>query len=1354
MNRYRWRASLGLVLATAGVAALIASQVARRAAGERPGRGRAAASARGGSRGTLPPEFSSLGVQASLRARLKKDYARLPLSFESNRGQADSRFKFLAHAGRLSLLLGPNETVFSLSGAAQRPLSHIGLHAPGPVVPTGPPPVPDRTAIRMKLVGADPAARIEGVDKLPGVVSYFRGPDSRNWHAGIPTYSKVRYRSIYPGVDLVYRGDQRELECDLALAPRANPGTIRLAFEGADRIDVDRDGALVLGTRLGRITLRQPVAYQETAGVRKSVASAYRLAGGSGVRIELGAYDHSKPLVIDPIIWATYVGGSSVDEANAIALDGQGNVYLTGQACSTNFPVVPNPGAYQIIQGGACDAFVTKIIETSMVSGTTAFAYSTYLGGPTFDSGFGIAADASGSAYVSGLTGGIFPVTAGAAQTLYGGGSSDAFLAKLSPDGTKLIYSTYLGGENFELGFALAIAGPGGAGPSCSANCDAFIAGETASCHFPVNNAFQPSNGDSSCPVGDPYDAFVARLNSSGTGFDYSTYLGGPEGEIGFSIAADAAGDAYVAGNTDNAFPNAFPVTTGAAQTGFAGTSDAFIIKFNPLGVPLYSTLLGGAGEDLAKGIAVDALGNAYVAGVTYSNDFPVTSGAFQQVFGGFADQFAAMLSADGSTFNYVTYLGGLNDDEGEAIAVDSNGIAYVTGYTTYTDFPTVNPAQGVPATSGFLIGSHDKGQSFVVSPLPSDGSLNALIVDGSTSPHTVYAGSSRNGLFKSTDDGMNFASTVFTTPVLFNAVAIDPTAFPHALYVGTDAENTSCTGSGAPYACCTGSGTGACTPGLWKSTDGGGSFAPTILQSTPASPVFVDTSVVPAPLYVGTPAGLFQSTDGANTFTASPLPLPKSVVVYAMASDTNVFPSSLYLGTNTGILTTQNEGLTFNPTSFNYQPVFSLAIDTSVKPSKIYGGVITGLVSGTGNFSSGSTAFFNGGSVIYDVAVDTTTAPSTIYAAGQTGDVGTFLQSIDGGKTFNSIGPPNLPPLRRLALDPVVPPAVSEGIFASTFNGFDATVSALSADGSRLLFSTYLGGSSVDTGAGIAVTPAGPPIYVGGSTGSGDFPITPNPGAAQTNPPAVVNGFAVELSAVNFPTPTPTPTPAPTPPPTQTPAPTATPTPTPTATPSPTSTPTPTPTPTATPTATATRRPTATPSPTPSPTATPAPTATPTATPKPTATPRPTATPTPTKVPTATPRTPTPTPTHAPTATPTATPTQTPTLDIVTVIPNNPVVSPGTPVSGGTVTVTNPSPDCPQFLTDVIVTFSKPQYFSAATLTAQVSPPQNVNESSSCKKQRFPFRRQRGPGSCSAVRPDDQVHSERDGLAECLFGE
>src|SRR5438876_782482 len=551
---------------------------------------------------------------AAREARVSETYGKLPLHFEANRGQTHEDVCFLARGPGYSLFLTPTGTALTLTkqeSSAHKPAAHGKPEPRGRA--TG-------TVLRMTFAGANPDPRVTGLEELPGKANYFIGNDPANWRTSVPTYAKVRYADLYPRIDLLYYGNQRQLEYDLVVRPGADPTRIVLDIQGADRLQVDAQGDLVLQTTVGPIRQRKPVIYQELDGVRKDIPGGYVLKGEHQVGFKVAAYDASQALVIDPVLsYSTYLGGSGEDRDPAIAVDAAGNAYVTGHTESRNFPTTT--GAFQTGFGGGAmssgqgDAFVTKLNPAG-----SALVYSTYLGGSGPDDGKGIAVDAAGNAYVTGSTASSnFPTTIGAFQTIKGG-SGNAFVTKLNPTGSALVYSTYLGGSG--------AIGDYGAGIAVDASGNAYVTGGTSSSDFPTTaGAFQTTFGGDVFGGG---DAFVTKLNPTGSALVYSTYLGGSGHEAGHGIAVDAAGNAYMTGYTSS---TNFPTTAGAFQPTYGGasySSNAFVTKLNAAGSALvYSTYLGGRGTDMGRAIALQ-YPNVYVTGHTESYDFPTTTGAFQ----------------------------------------------------------------------------------------------------------------------------------------------------------------------------------------------------------------------------------------------------------------------------------------------------------------------------------------------------------------------------------------------------------------------------------------------------------------------------------------------------------------------------------------------------------------------------------------------------------------------------------------------------------------------------------------------------------------------------------------------------
>ena len=618
-------------------------------------------------------------------------FVKLPLSFEiyfeQNLGQTDSRVRFLSRGSGYTLFLNSTEAVLALNrGGDRSPDLSAREHRPQAGMPA-----PPSVMLRMKLVGANENPDVNGLDNLPGKSNYFIGNDPKKWRSNVPHYARVAYWQVYPGIDLVYYGNRQQLEYDFVVAPGADPDAIRLGFEGADEIGLDHQGNLILQTAGGELLQRAPVIYQEIEGVKASVAGGYVLQDDNEVSFAVAAYDASSPLIIDPVLeYSSYLGGSEDDQGISVAVDAAGNLYVTGDTGSSNFPTTS--GAFQTT--GSSAVYVTKVDAAG-----SGLVYSTYLGGSKASVGHGIAVDAAGNAYVTGRTESSDFPTARPFQAAYGGGSDDAFITKLNAEGSALVYSTYLGGSNYDQGRSIAVDGAG----------NAYITGITESANFPTANPVQAG-------LSGERDTLVAKLNASGSSLVYSTYLGGSGVDVGHFITVDAAGSAYVTGLTNSAdFPTARPLQA----TFRGGRYDAIVTKLNPEGSALvYSTYLGGSRNDEARSIAVDSSSNAYVTGYTESDDFP-TAHPFQAAFGGGSnDAFIVKLSAAGSALVYSTYLGVGGGDFGRAIAVDIGGNAYVTGYTDSDDFPTANPFQPAYAgnTDAFVTKFNAAGSALVYS--------------------------------------------------------------------------------------------------------------------------------------------------------------------------------------------------------------------------------------------------------------------------------------------------------------------------------------------------------------------------------------------------------------------------------------------------------------------------------------------------------------------------------------------------------------------------------------------------------------------------------------------------------------
>jgi len=658
----------------------------------------------------------------------------LPLSFEANRGQADDDVRFVGRGKGLGLLLKQSEAVLALSNQPDK--------------------VTRSHQLSMKFEGASRAALVTGVNQQQALASYFIGNNPAKWIRDIDTYSRVKYSDLYPGIDLTFYENDRKLEYDFEVAPGADPQRIALCFEGADRTAL-ADGSLVLHTAAGDVRFERPFAYQEIDGSKLEVAADFNISAGDTVGFEIAGYDRTRTLIIDPVlVYSTYVGGNAADAARGIVADSAGNTILAGDSFSTDFlspraagrtdsdifvgrlssnglllrysffggtknefttgmtvdgmgniyvsgvtqsPDFPVFHSFAQVLMGSSDAFVIKLTP-----GADQFFYISLIGGSGDEAGVSVAADSVGSAYITGrTTSADYPVVS-AIQSSYGGGSSDAFVSKLTPDGSGLVYSTFLGGSGAE-------DSVGKTGISVDSAGNLYVTGDTSSGNFPTKNALRSSKSGAASS----FDGFVAKINPSGSDFVYSTFLGGSDDDFALAIASDATGNAYVTGRTKS---TSF---TGSSTTRAASaTSDAFVAKLNASGSALsYLTFVGGAGDDSGNAIAIDSSGNAVIAGS--AGDGLPTVNAIQSSFrGGPNDAFAAKLGTTGAV-TFSTYIGGSGDDQALAVALNADGFIFVMGTTTSTDFLTFIP----------LLDHNGGGQDIFVAKIDPNTSLNRPVL-------------------------------------------------------------------------------------------------------------------------------------------------------------------------------------------------------------------------------------------------------------------------------------------------------------------------------------------------------------------------------------------------------------------------------------------------------------------------------------------------------------------------------------------------------------------------------------------------------------------------------------------------
>ena len=627
--------------------------------------------------------------------------------FTENAGQVpNEQVRFYSSSGMQAGFAESAVLVKLVEREHSRPLGVFEERMRGPRIQRDDPPSVRGVMVRVTFPGSNKVMP-QGVQEMPHRSNYFIGNDPSKWRTGVPSYQEIVYRNLYDGIDLSYRTQAGQLKYEFIISQGADPALITVSYEGVENLRIDQSDELVVSTALGELRDGKPIAYQD--GREVECAFVQRASLSFGFRCE--GRDPSRPLVIDPLVYATFLGGSDYDWGTSITVDSSGNAYVAGETYSTDFPATLS--AFDTTyNGGASDAFVAKLNAAG-----SALVYATFLGGDNYDKGYGIAVDSSGSAYVTGYTDSAdFPTTPGSFDTTFNG-ISDAFMAKLNAPGSALVYSTFLGGGNEDAGRGIAVDSSG----------NAYVTGYTWSADFPATpGSFDTTyNGD--------YDAFVAKLDAAGHALVYSTFLGGGNHDEGYGIAVDSSGNAYVTGHTHS---KDFPATPGSFDTTFNGSSDAFVAKLDLAGsVLVYSTFLGGGGNEESCDIAIDSSGSAYVTGYTDSADFPATPGSFDTTFnGGYSDAFAARLNAAGSALVYATFLGGGDGEWSNGIAVDSSGGAYISGQAYSTDFP---------ATLGSFDTTHDGAWDGFVAKLDMGGGANTPpeIMSFAASPSPSFEG-------------------------------------------------------------------------------------------------------------------------------------------------------------------------------------------------------------------------------------------------------------------------------------------------------------------------------------------------------------------------------------------------------------------------------------------------------------------------------------------------------------------------------------------------------------------------------------------------------------------------------------
>jgi hypothetical protein len=556
--------------------------------------------------------------------------------------------------------------------------------------------------VKMSLVDANTECTQQANNKQDEYYNYFIGNDKNKWASFIPLYGDVEQKDIYNNINVKYYFDGNSIRYDYIVKPGADLSQLRLKFEGQESIRVNNAGELVIKTCLGEVTNGKLYAYQISNELKTEVPCRFTQNEDGTISFFATNYDKDKEFIIDPLVYSTFLGGESAQQPWAMTIDDSLNAYLTGYTYSQYFPITN--GAYQSTIKEHCDIFVTKLNPTG-----TGLIFSTYIGGDQWDWGRAIATDKEGNVFITGDTWSSYnyPTTPGAFQTTYGGGASDIIVTKLNPTGSSVLYSTFIGGNLSEAGQSIAVDSAG----------NAYFTGGTYSPNYPTTaGAFQTTLG------GTYYNAFITKLNSSGTGLVYSTYIGGSN-TYAYSLALDRTGNVFITGHT---YSSNYPTTTGAYQTNYAGGGDAFVTKLNPTGSNLvFSTYIGGNYEDIGTSITIDIDGNVYLTGNAQPN-FPTTLGAYQSMnAGGYhPDAFISKLNSTGSILIYSTYIGGWGNDQSNSIVIDSARNAYITGITYSPNYPT---------TSGSFQSSYKGGEC--------DAFLTKLNTEGTGLSYSTYLG-------------------------------------------------------------------------------------------------------------------------------------------------------------------------------------------------------------------------------------------------------------------------------------------------------------------------------------------------------------------------------------------------------------------------------------------------------------------------------------------------------------------------------------------------------------------------------------------------------------------------------------
>lgn len=1082
---------------------------------------------------TAPPPSTAAPLErATATTGGERAIEALPMGFEPNVGQCDGPAEFLARGRGYGVFLTRDSVLLGL-----------GQHGNG---------------VRMRLVGANPDARLTPERALPGVSNYLVGSDPQKWHRDVPTYAAVRYTGVYDGVDMLCYGSQQRLEYDLEIAAGADPSRVRLRFEGQRTAMVDDDGDLVLALETGELRQQRAVVYQQDGATKRTVAARYTLGPDGEVGIDVGEYDRARPLVIDPVlIFEDFIGGSlSRESAADIAVDASGNAYVLGSTDAIDFPTSAGAFGTTLSLGSAAetnDTFVTKFDPT----GST-LLYSTYLGGSAGETAGGIAVDTAGRAYVTGTTySNDFPTTPGAFNTHPVLG--DAFVVELAADGTGLVYSTGLGGSSNDIALAIAVDGAGRAtvtGQTIStdfpttpgaydhsiasqandvfvtrlnagggslafstylggasddfADAVAFdttgaviVAGVTTSSDFPVTDGVAYAGG---------YDAFLAKLAPDGGSLRYARYFGGEGSDFGLSVVVDASGAAYMCGATTSA---AYPVTPGAFHTDDDATiGSAFVTKVSLAGLTIYSARFGGMYYDSGDDLALDANGNVYVACTTGSPDFPTTALAYDRTHAGGYDAAVAKLNASGSGLIYSTFVGGSDNDSGCHVALTASNAAVIAGTTGSIDFPTTPGAYRRRWAAG--------GDVFVTAIAPNGRSLGYSTYLTGTVAHGLYLDEEAYGA------GVDAAGNSYVTgltespnfPTTAGAYETDPAGSGPDLGVDAYVSKISADGTHLIYSTFLGGASADIAYALAVDPTGGvyvaGSTSSADFPTTPGAADSVysnESGIVLGEGFVAklSPAGdgLVYATylGGESLETVNGIAVGAGGVAYATGyTQSTDFPvtagafQTSYGGTEDAFVT----AIASDGRSFVYSAFLGGAgdeIGTTVSVDATGAAYVTGAA--TADFPTTQGAFdvtFNGtvsGAPDAYVAKVAPNGAAIIYA--------TYLGGSGGQDVGNAIVVDRLGNAFVAGYTYSTDFPTTEGAYDRTMTGVtDAFVTKLSPSGGALVYSTFLGGENGDGATAVMLDASGDAIVAGGTASIG-FPTTP--GAVDTTL-GVGNGF------------------------------------------------------------------------------------------------------------------------------------------------------------------------------------------------------------------------------------------------------